>query len=123
MKKILTSLALVVFSLSVWAAPAESKAVKPTRDLIERIAPQHSANIELALLPKKGGDRFELSSNGDKIVIAANNVNSLAVGFNYYLKYYCNTTVSWWADDAIILPEMLPAVPEKESVNADIQSI
>lgn len=118
MKKFFTTLAMLAFSLAVWAAPAESKAVKPTRDLIERIAPKHSANIELKLLPKKGGDRFELSSNGDKIVIAANNVNSLAVGFNYYLKYYCNTTVTWSVEDAVVLPEVLPAVPEKVSVKA-----
>ena len=37
----------------------------------------------------------------------------MAMGLNHYLKYYCLTTVSWYADIAVEIPEELPMVGEK----------
>jgi alpha-N-acetylglucosaminidase len=35
----------------------------------------------------------------------------MAVGLNYYLKYYCHTFVSWYQDDPVDLPARMPMVP------------
>ena len=37
----------------------------------------------------------------------------MAMGLNHYLKYYCLTTVSWYADIAVEIPEELPMVDEE----------
>ena len=42
----------------------------------------------------------------------------MAVGLNYYLKYYCNTNVSWFVDDHLDMPATLPAVDKKVTVDA-----
>lgn len=63
-------------------------------------------------------DYFEVESIGNKIVIRGNNSNSIAVGLNHYLRYYCLTSVSWYADDPIQLPEVLPVVPKKVVVKS-----
>ena len=36
----------------------------------------------------------------------------MAVGLNYYLKYYCHTNIGWFAWDKGTLPKQLPAVAE-----------
>ena len=61
-----------------------------------------------------------MQNKGDKVLISANNANSMAVGVNRYLKKYCRTTVSWDADVAIDLPAELPAVDGIETVNARV---
>ena len=35
----------------------------------------------------------------------------MAVGLNHYLNDFCHTTVSWYAADAVVVPEQMPAVP------------
>ena len=42
----------------------------------------------------------------------------MAVGLNYYLKYYCNTNVSWFVDDHLDMPATLPAEDKKVTVDA-----
>ena len=42
---------------------------------------------------------FELKSIGDKVVISATSANAAAVGFNWYLKYYCNRSMSHMGDN------------------------
>ena len=64
--------------------------------LVNRLLPDYSSQITGKKLPEGKNDYFQLSSVGDKIEIAGNNANSMAVGLNYYLKYYCNTNVSWF---------------------------
>ena len=59
-------------------------------------------------------DIFEIESGANgKIIIRGNNTISQAVGLNWYLKYVCKTSISWWADDPIELPDALPAVENK----------
>jgi alpha-N-acetylglucosaminidase len=55
---------------------------------------------------------FELKSDNGKLIVLGNNNNSMATGLNYYLKYYCHTSVSWYQNDPIELPRQMPVVPE-----------
>jgi alpha-N-acetylglucosaminidase len=88
------------------------------RALINRIVPQYSSSITIQKLPDKGYDYFQLSSLDNKLFIGGNNANSMAVGLNYYLKYYCNTTFSWHADDHFDMPDSLPAVQSPVTIDA-----
>jgi alpha-N-acetylglucosaminidase len=86
--------------------------------LINRVAPQCSASISIQQLPDRGYDYFQLSSSDNKLVIGGNNANSMAVGLNYYFKYFCNTTFSWHADDHFDIPEQLPLVSSPVTIEA-----
>ncbi len=95
----------------------------PVRGLLERLAPDHSSDIIFKKIDSPSGkDLFELETiaNG-KIVIRGNNSNFMAVGLNHYLKYYCMTSISWYADDPVQLPEKLPSVPQKIKKEARVQ--
>lgn len=87
--------------------------------LVERLLPAVSdCFIFQEIADDAGKDVFEIESVDGKICIRGNSANSMAVGLNYYLKYYCHTTVSWYADDPVELPAELPSVNQKVRVKA-----
>ena len=59
------------------------------RGLVNRVVPEYSQNIVLKRLENDTVDRFEIEMKKNKLVIRGNNANSMAVGLNHYLKYYC----------------------------------
>ena len=63
-------------------------------------------------------DVFSVESRNGRIVISGNNANSMAVGLNWYLKNCCLTTVSWNEADPLWMPEVLPEVPQKVTIEA-----
>lgn len=93
--------------------------IDAAKALAARIAPEYASKIAFEQLPD-GSDRFELEGTADGIVIRGNSANSMAVGLNHYLKYYCLADVSWYAADPVQLPELMPAVPEKVSREARV---
>ena len=87
--------------------------------MCQRLFPQHADSFEFELLNDSNQmDRFILESAHKKICIKGNNNNSLAVGLNHYLKYYCHTNVSWYASDSIDMPEELPVIPQPISIRS-----
>lgn len=88
--------------------------------LAERIIPDRSTSFEFRKLKsgKKAADCFSLSSENGKIIVAGNNANSMAMGLNHYIKKYCLTTISWYAGKTVTLPDTLPIVPSKETIEA-----
>lgn len=87
--------------------------------LAERIIPEYADRFIFQKISQSGSvDCFELESQGDKIIVRGSNANSMAVGLNHYLKYYCHTTVSWYANDRVCLSGDLPAIPKKIGVDA-----
>lgn len=115
MKKILLTLIYVVMGLSAWAGDVES-----FNGLVERLMPQHAGRIEGRLL-KGGKDRFRLSTENGRLIVEGNSANSMAVGLNHYLKYYCQTTVSWFVDDHFDAPATLPVLPQPVEVDARVE--
>jgi alpha-N-acetylglucosaminidase len=89
--------------------------------LVERIAPQFAAQIQFKK-EDAASDYYSLETQNGKVVITANSANSMAVGFNYFLKNYCHTAVSWYANDAVVLPAQLPIVPQKVRNQARVQN-
>ena len=80
----------------------QDPATNTLSEMCERLFPQHAHSVDI--------DRFTLESDNGKILIKGNNRNSLAVGLNHYLKYYCQAHVSWYASDSVVMPAQLPEV-------------
>ncbi|MBO7529618.1 MAG: alpha-N-acetylglucosaminidase N-terminal domain-containing protein, partial [Bacteroidales bacterium] len=58
------------------------------RGLVNRVVPEYSKHIVLQRI-NDTIDCFEIETMGKDLVIRGNNANSMAVGLNHYLKYYC----------------------------------
>ncbi|MBQ9310591.1 MAG: alpha-N-acetylglucosaminidase [Bacteroidales bacterium] len=97
------------------------ESVKTANELAKRLIPAQAKHIVFREIPADTTDVFELSSEGGKIVIGANNAGTMAVGLNYYLNNYCNTTVSEYAAHPVEMPEVLPEVSEPVRVSAKVQ--
>ena len=80
--------------------------------LAGRILPQQADHFIFKTLPADTTDFFTLSQEGRKIAIGGNNANSMAVGLNYYLKYYCHVNIGWFAWDKGTMPRVLPRIEE-----------
>lgn len=94
---------------STFAVDAVKGDVTPMQSLAQRVAPRFADQLvfeTLSSADKK--DRFELECIDGKLVIRGNNGVAQAVGLNWFLKYHCLTSVSWYADDPIELPEKMP---------------
>lgn len=111
-----TACVVALTALVMLAGTQEDEAMA----LATRLSPRLAQKLEFRQVKKKGTDYFTLQNKGDKVLITANNANSMAVGVNRYLKKYCHTTVSWYADVAIDLPAELPEVDGIETVNARV---
>ncbi len=111
LKQSLVISAIIMLSAFKCRAASDDKA---SRGLLERILGEKSGQFVVEIIPSgQGADSFEIESIKNKIVIRGNNSNSIAVGLNHYLRFYCLTSISWYADDPIQLPEVLPVVPKK----------
>ncbi len=110
---LLLSIRLVAFSNDVDAAKMLAKRIVPA--FADRIVFSTSS-------PSSGKDEFELKWENNKLVISGNDANSMAVGLNYYLKYFCYTSVSWYSSDKIVLPAKMPVVTEPVHHDARCES-
>ena len=109
LKPILTSLIAV---LTICSCNSGSEDVQAAKALAKRLIPAQASKIVFREVPADTSDTFTLSSEKGKIVIAANNAGTMAVGLNYYLNNYCLTTVSEYAAHQGEMPKVLPEVPE-----------
>ncbi|RVU03049.1 alpha-N-acetylglucosaminidase [Mucilaginibacter limnophilus] len=109
----------IVFVLLLFLSPklfADSSAllaVKAAESLLARLIPvKYQQHFQFEKITS-AIDVFELEDINGRLIIRGNNANSMAVGLNHYLKYYCNTSVSWYKADSLYLPAQLPSVPQK----------
>jgi alpha-N-acetylglucosaminidase len=79
--------------------------------LVSRVTPGWADRIIFESIPSDK-DVFTLDWVNGKLVIGGNNNNSLAVGFNHYLKYYCHVDVTWYGLNAKDLPSQMPEIKE-----------
>ena len=93
-----------------------------SKRLATRVVPTYSGNIIFKqTLTSEDKDIYSIYSKDGKLFIEGNNANSMATGLNYYLKYYCLTTVSWFANDKIVVPQKMPTVGEKITIYAKVK--
>ena len=95
------------------ATPDERAAM----ELAGRIVPSYTSDLVFKEV-ENDTDFFELASEEGKIIISGNNANSMAMGLNYYLKNYCDVTVSWYAFEPVQYPDQMPSVEEIVRVEA-----
>lgn len=98
----------ILFVTATIFAALSTNATNVLTDLMERIDSGLSQRIEIEITADST-DFFELSQQGDKPMIRANNYISAATGLNWYLKYYTGNHLSWNCMKAS-LPEILPAI-------------
>ena len=117
-------LAILTISLILLAGCSAQKDKSPdalaAKALAQRVIPQQAANFVFETLPADTCDFFTLRSEGRRIVIGGNDANSMAVGLNYYLKYYCHVNIGWFAWDKGQLPGKLPAVESPVRIKARV---
>ena len=96
-----------------------AEATSPVKALLERIDKGASDKflIEQVNSPV---DFFELDQKENKVVIRGNNPVNIATGLNWYLKYYAGIHLSWNGMQAT-LPEILPAVTQKERHETEVK--
>ena len=104
-------------------AVATPATADPIRGLVSRIVPAYQKHLVFEKIPSQAGsDVFELETINGNTVIRGNSFNSMAVGLNHYLKYYCLTSVSWYSDDPVEVPEIMPVVNEKIRKSARVKN-
>lgn len=119
MKHFIITLVTLFIGAGSWA---QNNDVTEAQDLAARLSPRLAEKVIFQKIksPKKGCDAFSIQNKNDKVLIGGNNANSMAVGLNRYLKQYCHTTVSWYADVPIDLPTVLPQVGTTETVTSRV---
>jgi len=118
--KITSLLFMISTFISYGGTPNESqkKDILHTKALIGRILKdsKQTERFKLEIIPSKNAmDVFELEGEGENIIIRGNNAQALSRGFNWYLNKNCKTNVSWYLDEPVELPAILPKVTEKVS--------
>lgn len=91
--------------------------------LARRILGERADSITFRkIVPAPGGhDVFQLETLPDgRLRVCGNSAGAMAVGLNHYLKYYCRTTVSWLAGNAVELPAGLPVLSRPVRVQARV---
>lgn len=84
------------------------------RNLVKRRVPWLERHIEFKKI-ESDNDCFTLSSKDNKLIIEANNNNSASVGVNWYLKYYCNRSISHMGSNISPVDE-LPKIQKPQTV-------
>lgn len=79
----------------------------PVYALISRIAPDLFSKIFLIYVPSQI-DTFTINPSDTQIQISGNSQISLAVGFNYYLTRFLNSSISWTGDNIANIPNIIP---------------
>ena len=116
-------LSLLLFAGLLLLASCTKKETDPEvlamRGLIQRVIPEFSDQIRLERL-NDTVDRYEFEWQKGKLVLRGNNANSMAVGLNRYLKYYCHAEFPWFMEEALEMPATLPDVPAMVSETARV---
>ena len=102
---------LLLLSFGLNSCKTEDLKHQNSYQLIERILPEKSSQFIIEDLQKADNiEAFELSSKSNKIIIKGTNELTISKGFNWYLNNYCFTRVSWYKDDTIVSPDVLPMI-------------
>lgn len=97
----------------------EASAQTPVDDLVERIEKGASKKFIFEITDAESEeDFFELSSKRGKIIVEGNNWVSIAVGLNWYLKYYAGVQVT--RDNPTPQLNYLPKVESKVRLSTDL---
>lgn len=97
--------------VSACNTPAEHAAGQ----LADRLVPRYRITFRET---KDTVETYRFQTRGGGLIIEGSSASAMAVGLNRYLNDYCHTTVSWYAADAVEVPERMPVVPATVSGKA-----
>ena len=117
--RIIIAFATAILAVACTRTPSDPDTAAATA-LAQRVAGSQASKIVFQTLPSEQKDYFTLEQKGRKVLIGGNDANSMAVGLNYYLKYYCHVEFGWFLDDTFTMPSKLPAVPEPVKISAKV---
>ena len=118
-------LCLVLLASSAAAFPLMPKGdpIPAIQGLVSRIlGPSYVDKFVYEVISDQdGSDVFGIDTDtlDNKPILRGNNGVSLASAFNYYLKYFCNCSISWGRDgtgDQLRLPSPLPLPQENTRI-------
>lgn len=113
------SRACIAAALSLVSLSCADAEVRAARELAGRVMGDRAGQVRFETIAAPGGcEYYEVEGEAGDVVVRGTNAQAMAVGLNRYLKNACRTSVSWFAHDAVVLPERLPAVPGKLSAEA-----
>ena len=98
MRKQPSLLAFCLVLCALLPAIAHASDVDEARALAQRLSPRLASHVTFVQAPADSADYFILETAGNQVKISGNNAGAMATGLNHYLKNYCRTTVSWFAD-------------------------
>jgi alpha-N-acetylglucosaminidase len=97
----------------VTADDDDNSALRGVYGLVKRVLPDHVNEFAFEVIESEGGgDVFEIETRKGKVVIGGNSGVSMAMGLNWYLRYYCRCHVSL-SGNQLDLPVPLPEVKPK----------
>ena len=114
-RNLITSTLLALLTLCSGTLYADN----PIRSLLERIDPGASRKFAIEL-QRGEKDFFELDQRGRKVIIRGNTYVNIATGLHWYLKHHAGIQLSWNGMKAT-LPEVLPAVKQRERHETDLK--
>ena len=120
MKQLFLLAASLLLLAGCAASPDSGPEAPAARALAERVLGKDARHFVFRTIDADS-DVFRIESQGRKTVISGNNANSMAVGLNHYLKYFCNVNVGWFVWDEVVLPEKLPVVAEPIEIKARVE--
>lgn len=106
---------LIATIITIWGvASIFAASDRATEALFERVCPGSKGKISFNLVKvaDSSPDFFEIDMKGGRPRISGNSSVSLAVGLNWYLKYYCGIHLSW-NHMSQSLPDVMPSVQNK----------
>ena len=112
---------LLLFVLTLLILTGCSRGDYPgVRSLVDRRVPWLSDKVEFVRTePSDSEEQFTLRADGGKLVIEATSANAAATGLNWYLKYYCQRSMSHLGDNLAPVDELpLPDEPQTIRTNA-----
>ena len=116
---ILVPLAFLVSCVVALPPMPQGNPLPAIQGLVSRILGSNYVDkftYEVIPTDQHGNDVFEVDANSSKPVLRGNNGVALASAFNYYLKYFCNCSISWGRNgtgDQLRLPTTLPLPQQK----------
>ena len=120
MKQLFLLAASLLLLAGCAASPDSGPEAPAARALAERVLGKDARHFVFRTIDADS-DVFRIESQGRKTVISGNNANSMAVGLNHYLKYFCNVNVGWFVWDEVVLPEKFPVVAEPIEIKARVE--
>ena len=84
--------------------------------LVSRRIPWLEKHIEFKAIPSSGEDCFTLQTIKNKLIIEATGANAAAVGVNWYLRHYCQRSMSHMGD-MLETVDKLPIITERVRVS------